>query len=272
VRSYNLQMRAARFFLRATMSACALVVIGSLCLPASAQDPLKVAPQAYKLQMENDWTRVIRVHYGPFEKLAVHDHPPRQAIFIYLNNGGPVLFKHVEGVSGTYPATRPATTAGAYRLAGVQPENHVVENLSEIPNDFLQVELKTEIVEPKTFRGRFFAEASSKQGTANYRKVEFENPQVRITRIVCAARAACDPLEVSHPALFVALSPARLKATNSSGKSSQVKLGLGETKWLGTEGFRQWQNTADLRAEQLLIEFKTRPAKSTGNAEKHGHN
>ena len=272
MRGYDFQIRVGRFLRRATLVVCAPVVTFALCLTAGAQDPLKVAPQAYKLQMENDWTRVIRVHYGPFEKLAVHDHPPRQAIFIYLNNGGPVLFKHVEGVSGTYAATRPATTAGAYRLAGVQPENHVVENLSETPSDFLQVELKTQIIEPKTFRGRFFAEPSSKQEAGNYRKVEFENPQVRITRIVCAARADCGPLEPAHPALLVALSPTRLKATNSGGKSSEVKLKLGETKWIGTEGFRQWQNVGDLRAEQLLIEFKTKPVESTGNAEKHKHN
>ena len=30
-----------------------------------AQDPLKVAPQSYRLQFENEWVRVIRVHYGP---------------------------------------------------------------------------------------------------------------------------------------------------------------------------------------------------------------
>jgi hypothetical protein len=247
------------------------LITGPFAEWSSAQDPLKVAPQAYKLQLENDYVRVIRVHYAPFEKLAVHDHPPRQAVFIYLNDGGPVLFKHVEGVSGTYAATRPPTKAGAYRLAGVQPENHVVENLSEVPNDFLQVELKTEIVEPKTFRGRFFAEHASKQGTGNYRKIEFDNPQVRITRVACAARATCDALELEHPALLVALTPSQHKASNGRGKSSDIKLGLGQAKWLGTDGFREWRNLANSRSEQLLIEFKTGPVQSTGGAERQKH-
>ncbi|HET9530830.1 MAG TPA: hypothetical protein VFQ92_10785, partial [Blastocatellia bacterium] len=119
----------------------AVIVIAALATLSAAQDPLVVAPQSYKLQFENDWVRVVRVHYAPFVKLPAHDHPKRQAIFIYLNDGGPVRFKHVEGVSGDYAAVRPPTKAGAYRLAGIQPENHEVENLSDLPNDFLQVEL-----------------------------------------------------------------------------------------------------------------------------------
>ena len=35
---------------------------------AFAQDPLKVAPQAYKLEFENEWVKVMRVHYDPHEK------------------------------------------------------------------------------------------------------------------------------------------------------------------------------------------------------------
>jgi hypothetical protein len=35
---------------------------------ALAQDPLKIAPQAYKLEFENEWVKVVRVHYGPHER------------------------------------------------------------------------------------------------------------------------------------------------------------------------------------------------------------
>jgi hypothetical protein len=265
-------------FQRSTWQVCrqaraiiwALLTTAALAPTTIAQDPFVVAPKAYKLQFENDWVRVVRVHYAPFEKLPVHDHPKRQVIFIYLNDGGPVLFKHVEGVSGNYAATRPPTKAGAYRLAGVQPENHEVENLSDVPSDFLQVELKTEMIEPKTFRGRFFPEHPSKQEQGNYRKVEFENPQVRITRMICAARGKCDPLELpSSPALLVALSPLQFKTIG--GKPSQLKLELGQAKWMDTGNSWQWQNIGDARAEQLLIEFKSKPSQSTGGAEKQKH-
>lgn len=249
---------------------CALLITIALAPVAIAQDPFAVAPKAYKLEIENDWTRVVRVRYEPFEKLPAHDHPKRQAIFIYLNDGGPVRFKHVEGVSGDYAATRPPTKAGAYRLAGIQPENHEVENLSDVPSLFLQVELKTEPLEPKTFRGRFFPEFALKQMAGNYRRVEFDNPQARITRLVCAASSHCDALELSsYPALLVALSPLQFKTIGDD--ASQLKLEPGQLKWLEPGRSFKWQNASDARAEQLLIEFKSKPAQSTGGAEKHKH-
>lgn len=240
---------------------CALLVINVAALTSPAQDPFVVAPQAYKLQFENDWVRVVRVHYAPLEKLPAHDHPKRRTIFIYLNDGGPVRFKHVEGYSGNFAAVRPPTKAGAYRLGGFQPENHEVENLSDIPSDFLQVELKTEPINPKAFHGRFHPEAGAKQGETNYRKVEFDHEQIRITRLTCAARSKCDSLELpSHPALLVALAPLQLKAVAKEGKSQQLKLNLGQTKWLETPGWKEWQNLSKAPAEQLLIEFKSKPA------------
>lgn len=262
--SFQITSYQIRNQIKSTMLALAAIIATATI--ATAQDPFVVAPKAYKLQLENDWARVVRVHYEPFEKLPAHDHPKRQAIFIYLNDGGPVRFKHVEGVSGDYAATRPPTKAGAYRLAGIQPENHIVENLSDQPSDFLQVELKTEVIEPKTFRGRFFPELIAKEATGNYRKLEFENPQVKITRLICAARAKCDPLELSaYPALIVALSPLEFKA---AGDSPELKLALGETKWMEQGKSLQWQNASETRAEHLLIEFKSKPAQLTGAATK----
>lgn len=249
---------------------CALLITTALAPRSIAQDPFVVAPKAYKLEFENDWVRVVRVRYEPFEKLPAHDHPKRQAIFVYLNDGGPVRFKHVEGVSGDYAATRPPTKAGAYRLAGIQPENHEVENLSDVASLFLQVELKTEPVEPKTFRGRFFPEFAAKQQDGNYRKVEFENAQARITRLFCAARSKCDAIELSsYPALLVALSPLQFKTTGDD--ASHLKLEKGQSKWFEPGSSRQWQNTGDGRAEQLLIEFKSKPVQSASGAEKQKH-
>lgn len=40
----------------------------------STQDATKTAPHAYKLRFENEWVRVIRVHYEPREKIPAHTH------------------------------------------------------------------------------------------------------------------------------------------------------------------------------------------------------
>jgi hypothetical protein len=41
-----------------------------------AQDPINVDPKHYKVEMENDRVRVLRIRYGPHEKSVMHGHPP----------------------------------------------------------------------------------------------------------------------------------------------------------------------------------------------------
>jgi hypothetical protein len=117
----------------------ALTVVG-LASQARAQDPLKILPDSYRLELENEWVRVVHVRYAPHAKLPAHDHPTVPTAFVYLNDAGPVLFKHIGlsyGVIG-----RPATVAGAIRLARAVQEVHEVENPADTLSEFLRVELK----------------------------------------------------------------------------------------------------------------------------------
>ena len=118
---------------------------------ALGQDPLKVAPEAYQLDFENDWVRVIRVHYRPHVNIPVHDHPHWGAAYVYLNESGPIIFKHIGPDSG--PITRPPTKTGSFRLYRAVKEVHEVENPNNTPSDFLRVEFKTEVAGEKTLRG-----------------------------------------------------------------------------------------------------------------------
>jgi len=230
-----------------------------LAVMASAQDPFVVAPRAYKIAFENEWVRVIRVHYAALENIAAHDHPKRQVIFVYLNDGGPVRFKHVEGYSGSFPSTRPATTAGAFRLAAMQGENHEVENLSSVPSDFLQIELKTEVMDLKSFQGKYLPEPSSSQQLADSRKIEFENGQIRVTRLICKSTEGCSPLEITQPALLIALSSVEMRRDGKGGKP-ELKLAAGQTKWLATNDRFRAAGSPSTGSQQLVIEFKTKPA------------
>src|SRR5919201_1094271 len=91
-----------------------IVVFCFSAILALAQDPLKTLPQNYKLEFENDWVKVVRVHYGAKEKIPEHDHTETGAAYVYLNDSGPVIFKHI-GLS--YGAiTRPETRAGSFRI------------------------------------------------------------------------------------------------------------------------------------------------------------
>ena len=90
-------------------------------------------------------------------------------MWVYLNDGGPVIFKHIGLEYGA--VTRPATKAGSFRLYKAIKEVHEVENTSDLPSDFLRVEFKTRIVDDKTLRGRFHREA--RPDGENYQKVQF---------------------------------------------------------------------------------------------------
>ncbi len=51
-------------------------VVAFALSPAVAQDPLQVAPQYYKVLLDNDEMRVLEVRIKPGEKEPTHSHPP----------------------------------------------------------------------------------------------------------------------------------------------------------------------------------------------------
>jgi hypothetical protein len=230
-----------------------------LCLftvDAIGQDPLKTLPDAYKLEFENEWVKVVRVHYAPHQKLAAHEHTPTASAYVYLNDGGPVVFNHIDKFYGA--VTRPATKAGGFRVyKGIQ-ELHEVENQSDLPSDFLRVEFKTEPLNENSLRGRFNRE--SYPPGENFQKVQFENEQIRITRLVCAAHKSLEvSTSSSEPALLIALSPAQFKNVKNKGKATQIKLGPGQSKWIALSQQEQLDNIGDTPVELLRFDFKTKP-------------
>jgi hypothetical protein len=224
-------------------------------LQALAQDPLKTLPNAYRLEFENDWVRVVRVRYAPYEKLPAHEHTPTAAAYVYLNDGGPVVFNHIDKDYGA--VTRPATKAGSFRIYRGLQELHEVENKSHLPSEFLRVEFKTDPVNERSLKGRYYRE--DYPANEVFRKVQFENEQIRITRL---AYGPGKKIEVStspaEPALLIALSRAHLKAGRSKGKTSHFKLEPGQTRWLDSNKQEQLDNIGDAPVEILRFDFKTR--------------
>ncbi|HET9529048.1 MAG TPA: hypothetical protein VFQ92_01755, partial [Blastocatellia bacterium] len=175
---------------------------------------------------------------------------------VYLNDGGPVVFNHVDKDYGA--VTRPATKAGSFRVYRGLQELHEVENKSDLPSDFLRVEFKTDPVNDRSLKGRYYREEYP--AGENYRKVQFENEQIRITRLVCAPGKKLDVATGSgEPALLVALTPAQLKVVASKGKAERVTLGLGQTRWIDVSQQQQLENTGSAPAEMLRFDFKTKP-------------
>jgi hypothetical protein len=88
--------------------------------PVTKLDPVTVDPQHYKVDFENEFVRVLRVHFGAGEKGATHEHILNRVVF-YVND-------------------QPNAKADDVRMSGAA--THAESNDSARPADRIAVELK----------------------------------------------------------------------------------------------------------------------------------
>jgi hypothetical protein len=88
--------------------------------PVTKLDPVAVDPQHYKVDFENEFVRVMRVHFGAGEKGATHEHILNRVVF-YVND-------------------QPNAKADDVRMSGAA--THAEANDSAQPADRIAVELK----------------------------------------------------------------------------------------------------------------------------------
>jgi quercetin dioxygenase-like cupin family protein len=103
--------------------------------PVDKLDATVVDPQHYKVELENEYVRVLRVSIGPHEKLRLHKHPDTGAILVHLTDQNMRLTLS----DGTTRNSRYA----AKQVRWVEPgAAHQDENLSDMPLRFIRIELK----------------------------------------------------------------------------------------------------------------------------------
>ena len=100
--------------------------------PLLAQDPFVTAPKNYRLEFENGSVRVSRAMFAPGDKLPVHDHPAYPTVFVYLTDGGPIRFTHIQP---SFTMERPAIMKGGIRFHTGAKERHAVEYLGDSASD-----------------------------------------------------------------------------------------------------------------------------------------
>jgi hypothetical protein len=202
-----------------------LFALGSWSIATGAQDPLKTLPQNYKSVLDNSAVAVIRAHYGPHEKIPVHDHSSFSTVFVYLSDSGPVRIDHAE--EKPVSVIRPPTVKGSYRVVTGMAERHSIENLGDLSSDFLRVELKQVSLDLKEpFRGK--APASPLQ---DQNSIEFTNSALQIQRIICVDTPTCPVNSSPSPSLLITFTPVSL-VIDASGK--KAKLDAGAVCWLPT--------------------------------------
>ena len=218
------------------------VLMCAATLTTRAQDAAATLPKNYRVQFENEWVKVTSVRYGPNESLPGHSHTPTLSAYVYLNDGPPVVFRHVGGSA----ATRPATRAGALRVYRGLDEVHEVQNTVNVASEFLRIEFKTEPREVATFRGKFERPPSPAADAS----VHLDHPQVRISRLWILPGQRLKIQAGSEPALLVALA-------SSGGHQA------GKELWIGAGAATELSNGGTTPIDFLRFDLKTQPLPAT---------
>jgi uncharacterized RmlC-like cupin family protein len=106
---------------------------GSAKHAASPLDPVKVDPKHYRVELDNDQVRVLRVKIGPHETAPLHEHALNRVVTYITDQNFRVT---PEGGSAEVMTHK----AGDVSWGG--PAKHKEENLSDQPFEVVVVELK----------------------------------------------------------------------------------------------------------------------------------
>jgi quercetin dioxygenase-like cupin family protein len=115
-----------------------VLIVGALTLPgiaaepAAETDPVKLAPEIYKVTLDNDRVRVLEIHLPAGTKTPMHSHPDYLAVTI---NAGKVRFTQADGTSKEVE----------FKLGDTffaKAETHAAENIGNSELHALNIELK----------------------------------------------------------------------------------------------------------------------------------
>ena len=212
-----------------------------LCIAAPtalAQDPVKVDAKHYKVMLDNDQVRVLKIRYGPKEKSVMHEHPA--GVVVFLNNSK-TKFTLPDGSKvdgGGKAGDAQFTDAG----------KHLPQNVVSTTLEAVLVELKGGAMGSATV-----ALDPVKVAPAHH-KVVFENDRVRVLRIKFKSHDKTK--EHEHPnGVAIYLTDTKAKFTLGDGKTREGGGNRGEITWAAAEN-HSVQNTAGKPADIILVELK----------------
>jgi uncharacterized RmlC-like cupin family protein len=96
------------------------------------QDPVRVDPRHYSIELENEKVRVLRIRYGSHEKSVMHGHPAHVGVMLTDCHA---RFTYPEGKTEEIKAK-------AGDVMSFPAFEHLPENLSDRPFEVIAIELK----------------------------------------------------------------------------------------------------------------------------------
>jgi quercetin dioxygenase-like cupin family protein len=182
--------------------------------PAATEsvDPTVVAPEHYKVVLENDRVRVLQISYAEGEETPMHSHPDAVAIFL---EDGTVEMRLPDGTT-QQPAGKAGealwTPAGAHSPKAVTPVSVILVELKDGGGEAAM------------------AEASATDVAPDHYKVALENDRVRVLQIRYAEGEEA-PMH-SHPegvAVFVVDGTVEMRLPD--GTTQRLAAKAGDALW-----------------------------------------
>jgi quercetin dioxygenase-like cupin family protein len=214
---------------------------------AQSLDPISADPQHYKLEIENQWVRVIREHMAPHDTMAMHQHPGPGAVIVLLADRSNRLIA---------PDGKSQDVGGhAGDVMWSLPSTHRSENLTGAAFEGLQIEPRRPASAASPFvTGAMDAPAVDPQ----HYHVEFENEYVRVLRVTIGPHQKLR--QHTHPntfAVLVQLTDQNLRLTPADGASRVSKYPAGLARWVEPPGAaHQDENLADTPLKFIRVELK----------------
>jgi len=118
--------------MRVPVALCSVLMCACISPIVVAQDAVKADPKHYTVVSENDDVRILRVHYGPHEKSAMHSHPKSVAVFLTDSKA------HFTLSDGKTQDMSVKAGESVYTPAGT----HLPENTGDKDMELILVELK----------------------------------------------------------------------------------------------------------------------------------
>jgi beta-alanine degradation protein BauB len=218
----------------------ALLALSAFCAASvTAQDPAKVAPDVYKVRLENAKVRVLEVTGKAGQKTLMHKHP---GYVVYSLADGSVRFTDAKGGAADAPMKAGETM---WRDA----ESHASEVASDI--HVLLFELK----EAKGAPAAQAAKADDPMTVdPDHYKVLLDNERVRVLEFR-GAPGNKTPMH-SHPGYVTySFNGGKSTFTYPQGKPVEAPSRAGEVRWHEAET-HAGQNTGETELRVLIVEIK----------------
>lgn len=214
------------------------VLMGAAMLPAFAQDPVKVDPGHYKLEIENNEVRVLRMKRGGRESIPMHEHPA--SVVIFLTD----VREKMTGGDGKVTEVNRKAGDVAFNAA----TKHSEQGMSDTPSEVIIVELKAPAHSPVLTDDIVTIDPK-------HTKVEIDNNLVRVIRVHREAHEAS--AMHSHPEDVVTfMTDIHQTVTPKGGEPHEVNRKRGEVSINPKPSTHEETNLKDGPMESILVELK----------------